>query len=70
VGVCGEVAGDPIATPLLLGLGVRELSASVPSIASVKQAVRATDLERATRLADDAVRMDDAATVRDAAARA
>ena len=48
--VCGEVAGDPAATPLLLGLGVRELSMSAPSIPAVKDAVRRTSLEDATVL--------------------
>jgi phosphocarrier protein FPr len=54
-GVCGEIAGDPAATPLLLGLGVRELSMSAPAIAVVKAAVRATDLERAEALAQSAL---------------
>ncbi len=51
VGVCGELAGDALATPLLLGLGVRELSMSAPAIAGVKQAVRATDAGEAAALA-------------------
>ena len=50
-GVCGELAGDPLATGLLLGLGVIELSMSAPAIAFVKRAVRATDLETARALA-------------------
>jgi phosphoenolpyruvate-protein phosphotransferase/dihydroxyacetone kinase phosphotransfer subunit len=54
-GVCGELAGDPLATPLLLGLGVVELSMSAPAIPAVKQAVRATDLARARELANDAL---------------
>lgn len=40
VGVCGEMAGDPAATELLLGLGIRELSMSAPSIPRVKEKVR------------------------------
>ena len=47
VGVCGELAGDPVATMLLLGLGVRELSMAAPAIPSVKDAVRAVDLDEA-----------------------
>jgi phosphoenolpyruvate-protein phosphotransferase/dihydroxyacetone kinase phosphotransfer subunit len=54
-GVCGELAGDPLATPLLLGFGVVELSMSAPAIPAVKQAVRATDLARARELANDAL---------------
>lgn len=40
VGVCGGIAGDPQAIPILLGLGLDELSVSVPAIASVKAQVR------------------------------
>jgi phosphocarrier protein FPr len=54
VGVCGEVAADPGATALLLGLGVRELSMSALAIAAVKNAVRSVDLPRAEALADRA----------------
>jgi phosphoenolpyruvate-protein phosphotransferase/dihydroxyacetone kinase phosphotransfer subunit len=53
--VCGELAGDPQATALLLGLGVRELSMSAPAIPTVKDAVRATDLAGATALAERAL---------------
>ena len=46
VAVCGEVAGDRLAVPLLVGLGVRELSMSPSLIPAAKQAVRATDAAR------------------------
>src|SRR5213076_1835535 len=36
VGLCGEMAGDPKLTPLLIGLGVDELSAAPPSVPQVK----------------------------------
>ena len=65
VGVCGELGGDVLATPLLLGLGVTELSMSSPSIASVKQAVRATDTNAAHGLADRALRCATAGQVRE-----
>jgi phosphocarrier protein FPr len=64
VAVCGEVAGDPIAVPLLLGLGVREFSMSAPRIAAAKQAVRRTDLAAARRLAERALAAESAAEVR------
>ena len=64
VGVCGELAGDALAAPLLLGLGVRELSMSAPAIAGVKQAVRATDTAEAVALADRALVRGTAAEVR------
>jgi phosphotransferase system enzyme I (PtsI) len=47
VSVCGEIAGDPRFTPLLLGLGLRDLSMSAPSLGRIKQRVRATDLRHA-----------------------
>jgi phosphocarrier protein FPr len=64
VAVCGEVAGDPAAVPLLLGLGVRELSMSAVRIAAAKQAVRSTDLAAARALAADALSAGSAAEVR------
>ncbi len=36
VGVCGEIAGDPVLVPLLIGLGVDELSAAPPVVPQVK----------------------------------
>lgn len=51
VAVCGELAADDRATPLLLGLGVRELSMSATAIPQVKEVVRSTDLAAARRLA-------------------
>ena len=65
VGVCGELAGDADATPLLLGLGVRELSMGVPSIALVKRAVRNVDLSIARQVADDALACGSAGEVRE-----
>ena len=64
VAVCGEAAGDPAAVPLLLGLGVRELSMSPVRIAAAKQAVRSTDLAAAGRLAEQALAAESAAAVR------
>jgi phosphocarrier protein FPr len=40
VGVCGELGADPTAVPLLIGLGVDELSVTVPAIPTVKAQVR------------------------------
>ena len=48
VSVCGEVAGDPRYTALLIGLGVRELSMSTLSLARVKQRIRSLDMMAAT----------------------
>ena len=65
VGVCGELAGDELATPLLLGLGVRELSMAGPAIALVKDAVRSTAIEAARALATRALACATAAQVRE-----
>ncbi|MGA2283904.1 MAG: phosphoenolpyruvate--protein phosphotransferase [Candidatus Dormibacteria bacterium] len=64
VGVCGELAGDVAAVPLLLGLGVRELSVAVPSVARVKEAVRAADTTECAELARKALELADGAAVR------
>jgi multiphosphoryl transfer protein len=63
VAVCGEVAGDPAAVPLLLGLGVRELSMSAVLVAAAKQAVRNTEMSAARALARRALAADSAAGV-------
>ena len=62
--VCGELAADPAATALLLGLGVGELSMSPPAIPFVKDAVRAVDLDGANALASKALACATAAEVR------
>jgi phosphotransferase system enzyme I (PtsI) len=51
VSVCGEMAGDPRYTALLLGLGLRDLSMTPGNIARVKQRIRALDIVAATRRA-------------------
>ena len=51
IGVCGEMAGDPRYSALLLGLGLRELSMSPRNIPRVKQRIRSLDMVAATRRA-------------------
>ncbi|MGO8916258.1 MAG: phosphoenolpyruvate--protein phosphotransferase [Stellaceae bacterium] len=51
VSLCGEMAGDPRYTALLLGLGIRDLSMAPSNIGRVKQRVRALDLVAAGRRA-------------------
>jgi phosphocarrier protein FPr len=63
--VCGELAADPLAASLLIGLGVRELSMSPPAIPRVKAAVRETDLAHAEDLAREALSLPSAGAVRD-----
>jgi phosphoenolpyruvate-protein phosphotransferase/dihydroxyacetone kinase phosphotransfer subunit len=69
-GICGELAGDTLATPVLLGLGVTELSAAPPLVPGVKDAVRAVVLEDARGVAAEALRLESASAVRDLLARA
>jgi phosphocarrier protein FPr len=64
VGVCGGLASDPQAVPILVGLGVAELSVSVPSIPAVKAQVRARSLPQCQDLAEQALAQDSAAAVR------
>jgi phosphotransferase system enzyme I (PtsI) len=56
VGVCGEVAGDPVLAPLLIGLGVDELSAAPPVVAQVKYMIRRLKLDEAQALAEFALK--------------
>ncbi len=55
VGVCGEIAGDPVLAPLLIGLGVDELSAAPTVVAQVKYIVRRLRLTEAQALAEFAL---------------
>ena len=55
VGVCGEMAGDPVLVPLLLGLGVDELSAAVSAVPQVKFLIRRLKLDEARELAEFAL---------------
>ena len=57
VGVCGEMGGDPVYAPLLLGLGVDSLSMSPPSIPAVKFLVRAMKMSDARALAAEVLAM-------------
>jgi len=51
-GVCGEMAGDPVLAPLLIGLGVDELSAAPSVVPQVKYIVRRLKLSEARALAE------------------
>jgi phosphocarrier protein FPr len=55
VGICGELGADPQAVPILVGLGVDELSVSVPSIPTVKAQIRTMNLAEAQSLAKRAL---------------
>jgi len=69
VGVCGALAGDPLAMPLLVGLGVTELSVDPVSVPGIKARVRTLDYQLCRQRAQDALALDSAQAVR-AASRA
>jgi len=62
-GVCGEMAGDVLLTPLLIGLGVDELSASSAVVPRVKKAVQSLDASQCEALVRTALSMEDSAAI-------
>lgn len=64
VGVCGAAAGESAAVPVLIGLGVEELSVAPSVIPVVKAAVRALSIDRCRRLAQEVLTLETAAAVR------
>ena len=64
VGVCGALASETLAVPLLLGLGVDELSVSVPLIPSIKARVRELDFVACQALAQRVLGLESAGQVR------
>ena len=63
VSICGEMAGDPVLVPLLLGLGVDELSAAPPLVPPVKFLIRRLKLAEAKELAAFALQCESAAEI-------
>jgi len=66
VGVCGAMASETLAVPLLLGLGVDELSVSVPLIPAIKATVREVDLVDCQAIAQQVLGLESAEQVREA----
>ncbi|WP_025597852.1 phosphoenolpyruvate--protein phosphotransferase [Burkholderia sp. WSM2230] len=64
VGVCGALAGDPLAMPLLVGLGVTELSVDPVSVPGIKARVRNLDYQLCRQRAQDALALESAQAVR------
>ncbi|MFV5639322.1 phosphoenolpyruvate--protein phosphotransferase [Acinetobacter oleivorans] len=64
VGICGELAADPKAVPILMGLGVDELSMSPNSIPLVKAQIRTLNYSQAQALAKRALECESATAVR------
>ncbi|MGR4974190.1 phosphoenolpyruvate--protein phosphotransferase [Pseudomonas sp. LARHCG127] len=66
VGVCGALASDPLATPVLIGLGVRELSVSPPQVGEIKDRLRHLDAAQCRGVSTDLLNLASAAAVRQA----
>ena len=64
VTLCGELAADPLATPLLVGLGLEEFSVSAPLIPELKRAILCWSVPEAEALAQEALAMDSSRAVR------
>jgi len=58
VAICGELCAEPLATMLLLGLGLDEFSMSSISIPQIKKIIRSVTMEEARRLADEVLGME------------
>ena len=69
VGVCGALASEALAVPVLIGLGVDELSVSVPLIPTIKAGVRELDLDGCQTLARHVLGLEETSQVREAVRR-
>jgi phosphocarrier protein FPr len=65
VDVCGEMAADPMATPLLIGMGVEEFSVSSAAIPELKQAIRRWSIPEVEAILREALAQDSAESVRE-----
>ena len=65
VGMCGELASDPMATLLLVGMGLREFSMTASSIPAVKNVVINSSYVTANKICETVMSMDDSKSIRD-----
>lgn len=63
VNVCGEMSGEPLYTMLLLGMGMRQLSATPQNIPEIKNVIRSITIEDARRVAEEAMKLETARDV-------
>lgn len=63
VNVCGEMSGEPLYTPLLVGLGIRQLSATPRKIPEIKRVIRQLHVSEAQRLVESVLNMETARQV-------
>jgi phosphoenolpyruvate-protein kinase (PTS system EI component) len=64
--VCGALASDPLATPVLIGLGVSELSVSPVQVGEIKDRVRHLDASECRHISQDLLKLSSASAVRHA----
>ncbi|MFL9930711.1 phosphoenolpyruvate--protein phosphotransferase [Paraburkholderia sp. RL18-103-BIB-C] len=64
VGVCGGIASDAMAVPVLVGLGIDELSVSIPAVGSIKAQLARITMDEARKLAASVLQLGTAAEVR------
>lgn len=64
-GMCGEMASDPYAAVLLMGMGIHELSMSAPSIPRVKEMLRKTSSVKAKEVLADVMKLEDGDEIRE-----
>lgn len=64
VGVCGGIASDAMAVPVLVGLGIDELSVSIPAVGSIKAQLARLTMDEARKLAAEVLRLGTAGEVR------
>ncbi|VTU01103.1 phosphoenolpyruvate-protein phosphotransferase : Phosphoenolpyruvate-protein phosphotransferase OS=uncultured planctomycete GN=HGMM_F07G10C17 PE=3 SV=1: PEP-utilisers_N: PEP-utilizers: PEP-utilizers_C [Gemmataceae bacterium] len=63
VNVCGEMSGEPLYAPLLVGLGLRQLSVTPRKVPEIKRVIRQLRVDEARRLADQCLNMETARQV-------
>jgi phosphotransferase system enzyme I (PtsI) len=63
VNVCGEMSGEPLYAPLLVGLGLRQLSATPRKIPEIKRVIRQLEVPEAERIAQQVLKMETARQV-------
>jgi len=65
VGLCGEMAGEMLAIPILLGLGLDEFSMNPPAIPFAKRLIRSISLEQAQKVAEHVLNLDSDQEIRE-----
>jgi phosphotransferase system enzyme I (PtsI) len=64
VSICGEMAGDVVTAPVLLGLGVDELSMRPSAIPRIKRILRRSTCRQLTELGNEVLRCEDSGRIR------